>query len=263
MSSNSPDEGEGEGESGELLLSQEMRRATKSIHSMSDHLVNAKLGVTMSDDSVWAEGLLVFYPVFKTLESAVSAHSDSLLGDLLLPGVARAKAIEADLDSYLGEGWQEGQERPQVQAYCAHLHSLEDSNPYLLVPYVYHLYMALLSGGQVMKAKRSLGGGGGSMQVFDFGEKSFGSLKKAMKGAVNDIGRQLDQETLDLIIKESVEVFRWNNTIISSVEGVDRVLRRRTLKAFIALSVLVLFFLAWWHQAREEKDTEEGRAVEL
>jgi hypothetical protein len=34
-----------------------MRARTKSIHAASDALVNAKLGVTMSDDSVWAEGL--------------------------------------------------------------------------------------------------------------------------------------------------------------------------------------------------------------
>ena len=38
------------------LFSQEMREITRSIHNTSDALVNIKLGVTMSDDSVWAEG---------------------------------------------------------------------------------------------------------------------------------------------------------------------------------------------------------------
>ena len=38
------------------LFSQRMRAATRNIHSRSDALVNAKLGVTMSDDNVWAEG---------------------------------------------------------------------------------------------------------------------------------------------------------------------------------------------------------------
>ena len=32
--------------------------STKQVHDTSDALVNAKLGVTMSDDSVWAEGAL-------------------------------------------------------------------------------------------------------------------------------------------------------------------------------------------------------------
>ena len=38
------------------LFSQEMREITRSIHNKSDTMVNAKLGVTMSDDAVWAEG---------------------------------------------------------------------------------------------------------------------------------------------------------------------------------------------------------------
>ena len=41
------------------LFSQRMRAATRNIHNKSDALVNAKLGVTMSDDNVWAEGLEV------------------------------------------------------------------------------------------------------------------------------------------------------------------------------------------------------------
>ena len=40
------------------LFSQEMREITRSIHNKSDTMVNLKLGVTMSDDSVWAEGNL-------------------------------------------------------------------------------------------------------------------------------------------------------------------------------------------------------------
>ena len=48
-----------------LLFSVQLRKATKNVHDVSDALVNAKLGVTINDDSVWAEGLLVFYEVFK------------------------------------------------------------------------------------------------------------------------------------------------------------------------------------------------------
>jgi hypothetical protein len=45
----------------------EMREVTRTIHNRSDTLVNAKLGITLSDDSVWAEGrfdsssLLLFF----------------------------------------------------------------------------------------------------------------------------------------------------------------------------------------------------------
>jgi hypothetical protein len=37
----------------------EMREVTRSIHNRSDALVNAKLGITLSDDSVWAEGSII------------------------------------------------------------------------------------------------------------------------------------------------------------------------------------------------------------
>ena len=51
-----------------IKFSVQLRKATKTIHDVSDALVNAKLGVTLGDDYVWAEGLLVFFEVFRFLE---------------------------------------------------------------------------------------------------------------------------------------------------------------------------------------------------
>ena len=112
-------------------------------------------------DGDWDEppitGLLVFYEIFKFLEECLERHADSLMGDLLLPGMARTAALEQDLAHYLGEGWREGYTvRQEVRGYLEHLQHLEEDNPYLLTPYVYHLYMGLFSGGQVLKAKRFL-----------------------------------------------------------------------------------------------------------
>ncbi len=142
-----------------LRLSQEMRVATREAHSLSDHLVNLKLGVALSDDAVWAEGLLVFYEVFRFLELAAERRADSLLGELRVPGLMdRTKAFEKDLRFYLGEGWngKDYEVRPQVAAYLKHLQGLEEVEPYLLIAYFYHLYMGLLSGGQVLRGKRRL-----------------------------------------------------------------------------------------------------------
>ena len=131
-----------------------LRRATKNIHDVSDALVNAKLGVTINDDSVWAEGLLIFYEVFKFLELALSTHSDSLIGDLLIEHMERRQAFEADLAFFYGSNWAENYTvRSEVQIYLDHLREIEKENPYLLVPYIYHLYMGLLSGGQILQAK--------------------------------------------------------------------------------------------------------------
>lgn len=253
----------------EHLFSQKMRLATRHVHTTSDHLVNAKLGVTMSDDSVWAEGLLVFYEIFAFLEKALVDHSDSLLGDLLIPGMARSAAIEADLSHYLGQDWRESYTvRPEVQDYLEHLKNLEKDRPYLLIPYIYHLYMALFSGGQVMKAKRMLMSGGRGSEVLNFGDVALGTLKKQMRKSVNDVAEELDDDTKEDILKESVEVFKRNNVIIGSVEGVDRVLKRRLIKLLIAVLMLLLFIFAWFAQSEEEEHKSDSignddKAVEL
>jgi len=256
------------GESEVELFTVRMRHATRAIHNTSDALVNAKLGITMSDDSVWAEGLLVFYEVFKFLEAALECHADSLLGELLLPGMARTAALEADLAHYLGPRWQEGYVlRPEVQLYITHLQKLQDENPYMLIPYIYHLYMGLFSGGQVLRAKRflslsSMAGGGQDdterpgNSVTSYGENTISGLKKQLRKAVNDVAEHLDDETKDAILVESVKVFELNNVIIGSVAGVDRVLRRRMLKLLIAIFLLILFLFAYVFQTTSDIEIE-------
>lgn len=251
------------------LFSQRMRAATRNIHSRSDALVNAKLGVTMSDDNVWAEGLLVFYEIFKFLEESLAAHSDSLIGDLLVPGMARTDALESDLAHYLGDGWKDGYVvRPEVQSYLAHLKKLDQENPYLLIPYIYHLYMGLFSGGQVLRATRflsmsSISGSGGDEDgdkpgnsVTTYGDITIGSLKKQLRKAINDLADELDVETKEAILVESVAVFEWNNVIIGSVKGVDRVLKRRLLKLLIAVILLLLFLFAYVFKSASEIEVE-------
>jgi len=251
------------------LFSQRMRAATRNIHNKSDALVNAKLGVTMSDDSVWAEGLLVFYEIFKFLEEALVTHSDSLIGDLLIPGMARTEALESDLAHFLGEGWKEDYViRPEVALYLDHLKKLEQENPYLLIPYIYHLYMGLFSGGQVLRAKRflslsSISGLGGDddtekpgNSVTTYGDITIGSLKKQLRKAINDLAEELDEETKEAILAEGVKVFELNNVIIGSVKGVDRVLKRRLLKLLIAIILLLLFLFAYVFKSASEIEIE-------
>lgn len=259
---------------GKQLFSQRMRAATKNIHNTSDAMVNAKLGVTMSDDAVWAEGLLVFYEIFKFLEESLERHSDSLMGDLLLPGMARTAALEQDLAHYLGDGWREGYTvRKEVRGYLEHLQHLEDDNPYLLTPYVYHLYMGLFSGGQVLKAKRflSLSSIAGSRDeedrpgynVTSYGEVTIGSLKKQLKAAMNDLAEELDEETREAILREGVRVFELNNVIIGSVKGVDRVLKRRLMKLLIAVILLLLFVFACFFKSAADELELEGDVFSL
>jgi len=237
----------------------ELRRATKNIHDVSDALVNAKLGVTINDDSVWAEGLLVFYEVFKFLEHALRSHSDSLIGDLLIDHMERTQAFEADLAFFFGSNWTENYSvRPEVQVYLDHLRDIEQDNPYLLIPYIYHLYMGLFSGGQILQAKRkylSLASTEQACAVTNY-QDTIPSLKKKLRQAVNDLADNLDEETRQAILNESVKVFELNNSVIKSVKGINQVLLRRFFKLFIAVMLLLLFFFAYFFKTASELDIE-------
>lgn len=227
------------------LFSQEMREVTRTIHNRSDALVNAKLGITLSDDSVWAEGLLVFYEIFKFLEEALHRHRDSLIGDLLLPGMTRTEAFEADLDFYLGANWRDDYRvRPEVQQYLDHLRQIEEENPYLIIAYVYHLYMGLFSGGQILMAKRvvSLTSCEGCA-VTTYDGQAIGPLKKKLREAINMLADNLDEDTRKAILQEGIKVFELNNLVISSVRGVNEVLKRRGFKLLIFLLLLGAFLL--------------------
>merc|ERR1740123_1600108 len=246
--------GEGEKKK-DFTQTMRMRSATRKVHDTSDALVNAKLGVTMSDDSVWAEGLLVFYEIFKFLEEALVTHSDSLIGDLLIPGMARTEALESDLAHFLGEGWKEDYViRPEVALYLDHLKKLEQENPYLLIPYIYHLYMGLFSGGQILAAKRkylTLSGNKNDdppagCAVTSYQNKTIKQLKTQLRQAVNDLADNLDQELKQEILKESVKVFELNNVVIKSVKGVNQVLMKKAMKLLIAVLLLLLFLFAYY-----------------
>ena len=61
--------------------------------------------VAFHDDSVWADGLLVFYEIFRYLEGAMDRLKNTKVGLLNIPGLQRTEAFEEDLEYYLGKGW--------------------------------------------------------------------------------------------------------------------------------------------------------------
>ncbi|XP_069997625.1 heme oxygenase-like [Penaeus vannamei] len=150
----------------EVPFTKQMRNVTREIHNVSDALINAKLGIAMSEDRVWAEGLLIFYEIFKYLEEALDRLSHTLISDLDIPGMRRKEAFEKDLAFYLGSNWKDGYKpRESVCQYLKHLEKIEQENPYYLMSYIYHLYMGLLSGGQILRRKKVL------LQKFSFSRK--------------------------------------------------------------------------------------------
>lgn len=71
---------------------------------------------------------------------------------------SRKQAFEEDLAHYLGESWQSNVKSPALENYIEHLQNIEKEQPMLLLVYVYHLYLGLLSGGQILAKKRKMFG---------------------------------------------------------------------------------------------------------
>ncbi|XP_076171983.1 heme oxygenase [Ptiloglossa arizonensis] len=228
---------------------EKMRKATKKIHSISDALVNAKLAFGFLDDSVWADGLLVFYEIFRYLEGAMFRLSTTKIGLFPLEKLQRTKAFELDLEFYLGKGWIKNYSpRDSVIKYLMRLREIEDTDPTLLAAYIYHLYMGLLSGGIILHKKKLL------MQkmlpykkiqtsgnnITDFGNISIFELKQNMRDTMNKIAEMLDEDTKNKLIEESKIVFALNNEIIKSVRGTGTVLFKKILY-FGTVFMLILF----------------------
>lgn len=203
----------------------------------------------------------MFYEVFKFLEENVSSH--------ILPlEIRRLDQFEADLEFFKGEDWKKTYKvRESVQKYLNHLYEINERNPLLLIAYCYHLYMGLLSGGQILAKKRNFASG--IMKKFreqrtddeddsiepgshltSFPNKSILELKNNFRCTIDDFTKDFDEKLRSELIEESKKVFELNNEIISSVEGVDGQLYRNLRNAIGIVLLLVLsvyLFIKMWH----------------
>jgi len=236
-----------------IPFNKQMRVITREIHSISDALVNFKLACSLSNDGVWAEGLLVFYEVFRYLEEAMARHPGTPLGLMHVEGMDRTVAFETDLTFFLGPNWKTNYRvRESVTQYLNHLEKLESEDPDLLIAYVYHLYMGLLSGGQILRRKRALfqrfsffskpTSPNEGNAVTNFGNHNLRSLKSQIVENINKIATDLSYEQKKKILEESIVVFKLNNEVIGSIEGSYSVLLKKIFQ-FVTVSVILIYIV--------------------
>lgn len=249
----------------DVPFSKRMRKDTREVHGISDAMINAKLALSksykvrahngqqriqsslclsaLSDNTVWAEGLLVFYEVFKYLENNVP--------ESLLPReIHRQAAFEADLDFYLTPEWRKDYApREAVQQYIEHLETVRATNPDLLFAYVYHLYMGLLSGGQILQKKRDLAGRWGKVDESSEGRmvttypagQPIAEMKTRMRSLVDSLAENWDEDFKGEFLRECRFVFELNNRIVATIKSADKVGRKRL--AFILGLVIITWML--------------------
>ena len=212
----------------------------------------------LNNNDVWCDGLLVFYEIFKYLEENVSQQ--------ILPlEYHRTEQFEKDISFYKGSEWQKTYKvRGSVQNYLNHLYEINEKNPLLLIAYVYHLYMGLLSGGQILSKKRKIANKfkkqfgeqrddddviEGS-HLTSFPNKSVFELKNNLRSSIDEFAQNFDDKLRQDLIEESKKVFELNNTIISSVEGVGAQLKKNLRNFFGCLLLIILsgyLFVKMWH----------------
>lgn len=181
----------------------------------------------------------MFYEIFRFLEENVPE-------DLLPMEFRRINAFESDLTFYLGENWKRDYEiRNSVKTYLKHLYDIKTHSPILLLAYVYHLYMGLLSGGQILQKKRSLNplnsGDNEGVAVTNFEGHTIAELKKKMRSLVDTKALEFDESMRILLIAESKMVFHLNNEIVRSVRGVNRANLRKF--GIVLIFVIGIFYL--------------------
>lgn len=193
-------------------------------------MVKIYIYIALSDNAVWLEGLAVFYPIFEYLEANVPLS--------MLPAeFHRRVAFVEDINFYADLLDVSGQDnctdrRPSIVAYLDHLAQLKAEDPRLLWAFVYHLYMGLLSGGQILQKKRRLAqlyllqttpddGDAAGYSITNFGDYTVGQLKMWMRQLVDDAALGFDIELKERLIEESKKVFELNNEIVRSVKGVQ------------------------------------------
>lgn len=209
----------------------------------------------MSDDSVWASGLLVFYEIFRFLEEAMVRLRGTPVGEYNFEELMRTRAFEKDLEFYLGKDWVKNYNvRESVAKYLIHLQEIEKKTPLLLIAYIYHMYMGLLSGGQILNRKRALARkllpfrkrSQGGDAVTDFGEHKIFNIKKKIVETTNNIALTLDSETKAMLIEESKMVFILNNSMVKTIDGATYVLLKKLVLFILVVCILYYCFCLIW-----------------
>lgn len=140
--------------------------------------------------------------------------------------------------------------RDSVTKYLNHLKEIENTEPILLIAYIYHLYMGLLSGGIILRKKRQVmqkiwpfrGSRTIVNNITDFGNSNIYELKRNMRDTMNNIAETLDEDTKNKLIEESKTVFALNNEIIRSIESTSTVLVKKTMYFVIPVMIFLLAF---------------------
>ena len=71
-----------------------------------------------------------------------------------------------------------------------------------------------------------------------------GAIKKKLRAVTNVLGEEFDKDIQERIIQEGVNVFKLNNSIIHTIEGIDEIFYKRIFKWLTVLAIIVGIIIA-------------------
>ncbi|GIL42295.1 hypothetical protein Vafri_315 [Volvox africanus] len=251
-------------------LSKRFNKAGKSIHNLSDSLVNAKLIALLTDKQLYAKALSRFYYVFASLERALDEALKNGDKDVEIfksffneGSIYRTTAFRADLENLLGANWEVacGSKSIPLKEYEHHLALMASTQPRLLLAHSYTQHLAITAGGQALRriVQKHLGlPEGVGTSAFEFKGDSSNTLKTRFKSLFDEWGRSLSEEDVQQLISEHLNAFQYNNAIIRAfpipsaavVRGVLHITPQPLLLTALALVVLLIALLITWQAMR-------------
>lgn len=204
-------------------LTERMRTRSRMEHEKSDRLVNLKLALVLTSPRLYGEALALFAAVFARLER-ISQNQAHLLGPAINMLDKTRKGFEDDLAHYLGPNWRTATLVPaELTDYLDRLDELEREDPTRLLAYVYHMQMAILSGGYIIQkiVRRAMGldkDSDDGVRTFAFKDRN--QAKHDLKRFVDEeLCAKLTEMQIEGILEESINVFRMNNRLVSTVDN--------------------------------------------
>ncbi len=209
-----------------VALASQLREGTKKSHTMAENtgFVTCFLkGVV--DKSSYRKLIADLYFVYSAMEDEIGKLRENghpVIGPIGYPELNRRETLEKDLSYYFGEDWL-NQVTPtrSAKAYVARIHEVAQDFPELLVGHHYTRYIGDLSGGQILKniAQKAMNlNGHDGVRFYEF------DLIKDQKEFKLDYSQTLDslpldQATVDLIIEEANQAFKFNMDMFKELEG--------------------------------------------
>lgn len=197
-----------------MSLSSGLRDGTAALHRAAESagamrlLLDGRLGRQR-----YGSMLRSLHAIYASLEQALQQHQQHpLLAPILLPGLARAGPLEADLQALCGPAWlRELAIAPAAQRYARRLRLLARLCPHRLAAHAYVRYLGDLHGGQALRVivARSLQLRDGSgVAFYEFGaEDEVRDLIARFRRGLDEI-EQRDPVSAAALVHEAQAAFR-------------------------------------------------------